>query len=186
MEEQFIAEEQFIGLCHLGDLEGAKRLLEIYPDIDTSYEDECAFDDACINGYLEIAKWLLQLNPNINISYNNEQAFRYACINNQLELAKWLLSVKPDINISADNHGAFRWVCRYKHLEVAEWLQSLKPYLYVIEYSKNGKYIRYKIRSKEEAIWENRKYALHMALQEENNLLYHLPIDIAKTVTMFV
>jgi ankyrin repeat protein len=179
-------EEQFIALCYQGDLEGAKRLLEIYPDIDTSYENECAFDGACIRGYLEIAKWLFQLNPNSSVSYNNEQAFRYACINNQLELVKWLLSVKPDINISADNDGAFRWVCCFKHLEVAEWLQSLKPYLYVIKYDINGNYAGYKIRSKEEAIWENRKYALHMSLQEETNILYHLPIDISKAVTLFV
>jgi len=136
-------EKQFIALCYKGDLEGAKRLLEIYPEIDISYDEECAFDDACINGYLEIAKWLLELKPNINISICSEQTFRYACINNHLELAKWLLSVKPDINISADNDGAFRWACRYKYLEVAKWLQSLKPYLYVIEYSKNGKYIPY-------------------------------------------
>ena len=179
-------EKQFIALCYKGDLEGAKRLLEIYPEIDISYDEECAFDDACINGYLEIAKWLLELKPNINISICSEQPFRYACINNHLELAKWLLSVKPDINISADNDGAFRWVCRYKHLEVAKWLQSLKPYLYVIEYSKNGKYIPYKIRNKEEEKWENRKCALHMSLQEETNILYHLPIDISKAVTLFV
>ena len=43
-----------------------------------------------------------------------------------------------------------------------------------------------KIREKEEANWEKKKYALHMALQEENNLLYHLPLDISKAVTQFV
>jgi hypothetical protein len=56
----------------------------------------------------------------------------------------------------------------------------------VIEYDINGNYAGYKIRSKEEAIWENRKYALHMSLQEETNILYHLPLDIAKAVTLFV
>jgi len=147
-------------------------------------EDE--FIVLCYQGDLEGAKRILKKYPYINISALNECAFRYACINNHLELAKWLLSVKPDINISADNHGAFRWVCRYKHLEVAKWLQSLKPYLYVIEYSKNGKYIPYKIRNKEEEKWENRKCALHMSLQEETNILYHLPLDISKAVTLFV
>jgi len=62
----------------------------------------------------------------------------------------------------------------------------LKPYLYVIEYDENGNYIDYKIRSKEEANWEKRKCALHLALQEKTNILYHLPVDIAKTVALFV
>jgi hypothetical protein len=117
--------------------------------------------------------------------YNNH-AFREACVFGHLEVAKWLLSVKPDINISANNEEPFRLACFARKLEVAKWLQSLKYYLYVIEYSKNGKYIGFKIRSKEEAIWENRKYALHMSLQEETNILYHLPIDISKAVTLFV
>jgi hypothetical protein len=56
----------------------------------------------------------------------------------------------------------------------------------VIEYDENGNYTGFKIRSKEEANWERRKHALHLALQVENNLLYHLPIDIAKAVTLFV
>jgi hypothetical protein len=83
------------------------------------------------------------------------------------------------------NH-VFHYACINRHLEVAKWLQTLKSYLYVIEYDINGKYTGYKIRSKEEANWEKRKYALHLALQDKTNLLYHLPIDIAKTVTLFV
>ena len=94
--------------------------------------------------------------------------------------------MKPDINISAQNDWAFRSACYKRHLEVAKWLQSLKPYLYVIEYDENGNYSGYKIRRKEEANWKKRKYTLHLTLQEENNILYHLPVDIAKLVTLFV
>ena len=112
--------------------------------------------------------------------------FSNACWCGHLEVAKWLLQVKPDINISIDNEYAFRWTCANRQLNVAEWLQSLNPYLYVIEYDENGNYTGYKIREKEEANWERRKYALHMALQDKTNLLYHLPVDIAKAVTLFV
>jgi len=56
----------------------------------------------------------------------------------------------------------------------------------VIEYDENGKYVTFKIRSKEEANWEKRKYTLHLTCQEKTNILYHLPIDIAKTVTLFL
>jgi hypothetical protein len=101
-------------------------------------------------------------------------------------VAQWLLSVKPDIDISAQDNHAFCSAWYKGHLEVAKWLQTLKPYLYVIEYDENGKYSGFKVRSKEEANWENRKYALHLTLQEETNIMYHLPIDIAKSVTIFV
>ena len=147
---------------------------------------EQEFIDLCKNGNLETAKEFLRLNPNINISASNELAFRLTCYYGHLEVAKWLLSVKPDINISVYNEQVFRLACDYGHLELAKWLQSLKPYLYVIEYDDNGNYANYRIRSKEEANWENRKYALHLALQDKTNLLYHLPIDIAKSVTIFV
>jgi hypothetical protein len=56
----------------------------------------------------------------------------------------------------------------------------------VIEYDLDGFYAGYKIRTKEEIIWERRKYTLHLALQEKTNILYHLPKDIAKAVTLFV
>ena len=209
-------EEQFCQLCNSDNLDEAKELLRLYPDINISVHNEDAFRNACYYGYLEVAKWLLQVKPDIN----NEMAFRCACVKGHLEVAKWLLqvkpdinksyqaafhlaceyghlevaqwliSMKPDINMSAYNHYAFRTACVHgslvRELEVAEWLQSLKPYLYVIEYDENGNYSGYKIRRKEEANWEKRKYALHLALQEETNLLYHLPIDIAKAVTLFV
>jgi hypothetical protein len=44
----------------------------------------------------------------------------------------------------------------------------------------------YWVRRKEDANREKRKYALHLALQEQTNILYHLPVDIAKAVTLFV
>ena len=140
----------------------------------------------CRVGDLKEAKKFLQFYQNINISAKNEYAFRVACEYRCVEVAKWLLSVKPDINISAKDDEAFYWACKCGYLDIAKWLQTLKPYLYVIEYNKNGKCIGYKIRSKEEANWKKRKIALHLALQEENNILYHLPIDISKTIVMFV
>jgi len=181
----------FFRACMDGQLEVAKWLLNVKPDI--NFEDYvflCAHNS-------EIAKLLLQVKPDIIsiISTQNEMMFRKACSYNRIELAKWLLQMKPDINISACDDYAFRNACRnsghynaylIKHLEVAKWLQSLKPYLYVIEYDENGNYANYRIRSKEEANWEKRKCALHLAYQENTNILYHLPVDIVKAVTQFI
>jgi ankyrin repeat protein len=158
----------------------------VKPDINISYNNEAAFLSTCYEGHLEVAQWLISVKPDINISAFNEVAFRGACENKQLEVAKWLLRVKPDINISVDNESAFSWACQEEHLELAKWLQSLKPYLYVIIYDDNGNYAGYKIRSKKQANWEKRKCALHLAHQENTNILYHLPIDIAKSVIQFV
>ena len=115
-----------------------------------------------------------------------EKKFHKLCIKGDLKETKEFLRLNPDINISAMNEEAFCRACSYGHLEVAKWLQTLKPYLYVIEYDIDSNYTGYKIRSNEEANWEKRKIALHLTLQEETNLLYHLPIDIAKMVTLFV
>ena len=169
-----------------GHLKVTKWLLSVKPDINISANNDHAFRYSCLKGHLEVAKWLLSVKPDINISAKDEWAFRYSCSYGHLEVAKWLLSVKPDINISAKDDEAFCCACIYKKSKLIEWLQSLKPYLYVFEYDLDLKYNCYKIRSKEEANWEKRKYALHLALQEETNLLYHLPIDIAKAITLFV
>ena len=102
-----------------------------------------------------------------------------------------MLQVKPDINISVGNECAFRWAFANGHLRVCQWLQSLKPYLYVINYDENGKIKGYRIREKEEANWEKRKYLVWLASNEcpeenKNNLLYKLPSDVSRMVIGFV
>jgi hypothetical protein len=173
-------------LCSIGNLDELKTFLENNPNINISWKNELPFGMACHYGHLEVAKWLLHVKPDINISADDEFAFRWACLEGHLDVAKWLLQIKPNINISAKEDFAFTNACIRKKLKIAMWLLSLKPYLYVIEYDYYGKYFGFKIRSKEEANWEKRKYALHLAIHDNTNLLYHLPIDIVKAVTLFV
>ena len=147
--------------------------------------------ELCKKGDLIGLKQLLQLNPDINISAYNECAFCLACENGHLHVAQWLLQVKPDINISANNECAFRYACLKGHLQVAQWLQSLKPYLYVLEYDENGNYKDYKVREKEEANWQRRKYLVWLASndcpeQNKNNLLYKLPSDVSRMMSGFL
>jgi hypothetical protein len=176
----------FCWSCSHGQLDIAQWLLLVKPDINISALEK-AFCGACANGHLEIAQWLLILKPDINM----EEAFISICHEEylerqerHLEIAKWMLLVKPDINISEE---AFCLACAYGNLKLAQWIQSVKPYLYAIIYDKHGKCTGFKIREKEEVMWEKRKYALHMMThKEEPNLLYYLPIDIAKTVVLFV
>jgi hypothetical protein len=184
-------ETQFIVLCIDGDLIGLKELLRVNPDINISADNEWAFRLTCLYGHLHVVQWLLQVKPDINISARYEGAFCGACSYGYLNIAQWLLEVKPDIDISAQNEYAFRFACYYGHLDAAKWLQSLKPYLYVIEYDENGNYKDYKIRSKEDANWEKRKYLVWLASNEcaeenKSNLLYKLPSDVSRMVIGFV
>ena len=125
--QPFINNVGFNWACSNGELEIAKWLVSVKPDIYISENNENAFNKACEYGYLELAKWLLLVKPDINISVDNEKAFRYACINGKLIVAQWLLSIKPDINISVEDEYAFCGACENNELEVAQWLLSVKP-----------------------------------------------------------
>jgi len=123
--QPFINNVGFNWACSNGELEIAKWLVSVKPDIDISENNENAFNKACEYGYLELAKWLLLVKPDINISVDNEKAFCGACENNELEVAQWLLSVKPDINISIDCDNVFKLVCESNLVEIAQWLSTL-------------------------------------------------------------
>ena len=125
--------EEFQIACEDGNLKLAKKLLQKYPNIDISFNNEYIFRYACYNKRFKLAKWLLKVKPNIDISINNEYAFKSACLNGDLKLAQYLLKVKPDINISVFNDACFVIACYKNHLKLIQWLQSLKPFKYSIE-----------------------------------------------------
>ena len=187
-------ELSFRSACFNGHLLVCQWLLEVKPDINISANNEWAFRYACERGHLHVCQWLLQVKQDINISANNEWAFRYACEKGHLRVCQWLLQVSKergqDINISAQKRK-FNYKCCYRHLEVAQRLQSLDPYLFVLEYNDSGKYKGFKIREKQEANWERRKYLVWLASNhcpEENrtNLLYKLPFDVSRLIIAFV
>ena len=189
------AEQAFCYTCFNGHLHVIQWLLQIKPCINISVYNDLAFSNACTNGHLEIAQWLLHISKergkNINISAEHEYAFRWACFKGHLHVAQLLIQISKergqDINISAVNDFAFRQACQYRHLAMAQWLQSFKPYLYVIHYDENGNYKDYYIRTKEEANWEKRKYLIYIASDcKEDNLLYRLPLDVAKMIIGYV
>lgn len=120
-------DQDLINACENGELEVVKRLLQIKPYIDISYDNENAFRTACTNGHLEIAQLLLQIKPNIDISAENNFSFVRACYYNHLEVAQWLIQIKPDIDISVKNDFTFSRACANGKLEIAKWLLSIKP-----------------------------------------------------------
>ena len=176
-----MTEAEFNKACQYGNLTKAKQLLEM----NTTINNECGFQYACIHGHLEICQWIYLINPTIDISYRHEYVFRTACYNGHLEVCQWLLKVCPTINISAYNEDSFCVACENGRIKVAQWLQTLKPYLYVINYNNDGSYKDYYIRSKKEVLWEQRKTLLWLASNEspnKNSLFYRIPQDVSRYI----
>ena len=141
----------------------------------------CIVDDlfmtACTHGHLAIAQWILSVNPFI-ASAINFHVFQKACFYNQLHIAKWLLSLNPFIDISSNDHAIFKHACFTQSCpEIAFWLQSLKPFLYKITEP-----VGYRIRTKEETAWQQRKYALWMRSERHRGLLYQIPEDVSRYI----
>jgi hypothetical protein len=65
-----------LDICRKGEIDLAKWLLGMKPDIDISAVGEYAFRTACVNGHIEVAKWLLEMKPDIVISAETDGAFR--------------------------------------------------------------------------------------------------------------
>ncbi len=95
----------FIKACTRRDIELAKWLLSIKPDINLKFiseNNEQIFINCCDNDDFNMAQWLLSIKPNIDIGAQNDKAFKYACENNlnyksdNLELVQWLISLNPD------------------------------------------------------------------------------------------
>ena len=112
--------------CTNGNIDIAKWLLEIRPNIKTSNINHI-FNLTSISGQLSVLKWLLSIFDNINISYNNEIIFRNVCNEGNLQIAKWLYSIKPDIDISVHDEIIFRTICASNFLNMVIWLLRIKP-----------------------------------------------------------
>ena len=66
------------------------------------------------------------------------------------------------------NDDAFLNACLQECLLTAQWLLQVS------------------LPNKKEVNWEKRKYALFLASNKEDNLLYRLPTDVSKMVIGFV
>ena len=112
-------------MCKNGHLEDAQHILEVYPTIDISDNNEYAFRIACCCDHLQIAQWLYEMKPTLDISADDESAFQFACQNGHLEVAQWLYQVKPTINISALN---IQTACNHTFCEtcIQTWFNSNK------------------------------------------------------------
>ena len=113
----------FRQICCNGQLEIAKWLLLIKPDINVSDFDEYAFRFACMNGHLSVAQWLMEIKPNINVLAQAGFAFVYSCVKGHLNVAQWLLSLMS--NYLSYVRMAFINVCRTNKTTVIPWLLDI-------------------------------------------------------------
>lgn len=114
----------FIDVCKNGDINIAKIIFEVNPDINLSYMNESPFICACSNGNTILAKWLLLMKPNINTKIKNNKAFYLACKYGHLHTAKWLLSLSDRIVI---NSNLLKLTLNKKFYNIFRWLYTINP-----------------------------------------------------------
>lgn len=123
-----IIEDLFIiNCCIYNNLQVAKWLFTLQPNINISKNNEYIFRTTCINNYLDVAKWLYEIKPNININIDNDIIFITSCGYHNDKLCKWLYSINKNINISAQNENAFINACKLNNINRVKWLLSIKP-----------------------------------------------------------
>jgi ankyrin repeat protein len=117
----------FKDACHVsGNVEIAKFILEVNPDIEISSNEEFIFRGVCKNGHLEIAMWLINLKPDIDITTYSNYAFREACNNKHSKVTEWFLKIHPNMTIDLYEY-AFRCYCFNNNLELAKYILELNP-----------------------------------------------------------
>ncbi len=123
---------EFITYCERGDLEAAKEIYNLNPNLEISKLDEYAFALACNSKNLELVKWLLQIKPDIDIAIDSNKPFNAACAKplsnacsgGHVEIAKFLYDLLP-IKPVIDNK-LFRVACSQGCKSLANWFLELE------------------------------------------------------------
>lgn len=139
---------EFLTACNEDNLEKAQQLLQLYPDIDISANNEEIFKQSCqceINKFTEIWETFNETQANnvrkeqwhngtqvITVSYYKKEKkdktlMMREHVDAQFKTAKWLLENNPNINISNDNYSMWKNICVHSHFNFAKWIFELKP-----------------------------------------------------------
>lgn len=116
--------------CDKGNLEMAKELIRVFPDINVhevhymqypcNNKPEFAFRWSCAGGHIEVAQWLKMICPSIDHSISDYEAFQNS-LSGQMELTEWLVTLhdphqaKDLLNISLRQrrYDVARYIIRY-------------------------------------------------------------------------
>lgn len=136
----------------------------------------------------------------LNKSYKNENYDNYKKI---IEICTWLLELDRNIDVCVLEHFIFKkYINELKYINyfenkekiqiIMDWLISLRPYDYYLDKKTN----MYKIRSKKDAKWEERRLYHYLALQhychvynsnkEPQHILTRLPYQVCAYIISFI
>lgn len=124
-------------ICESGDLDVAKYLIKLCPDIVEESTMYSGFIRACIGGQLHIVEWLITIKPNIDIIAYDNMAFNLACYKGHANIVKWIYNKQPNMDISINNDYNFKLVCKYNYIDIVEWFCQIKQDRYRIEICNN-------------------------------------------------
>jgi len=121
------ARSPFIDACCLGNIDVAKWLLNMDPNINISAGKESAMFGICRRGDIEMAKWLLEVKHDIKLTANNHCILRVACEKGYMNIVKWLLELYPHLDPHTTMRSVFIIACTNGQLEIAQLLYNMCP-----------------------------------------------------------
>ena len=138
----------FLRVCLNNDVEFAKYLLELDPEINISIDDDNIFSQCCNDGGLEIVKWLYGVIPEMNYKTKYEYSICGACYYGNLEVAKWLKENIEDLDLKVDNDYCMVSAVTNGYYDVVNWILEMEPDRYIIEWDNENNIKTFTINKK--------------------------------------
>jgi len=120
--------KSFEYICEFGYLNILQFLLEVYPTLNITDNNNIGLCLACEKGYIDIVKCILHFKPDIDIYQCDFFPFRIACSKGYIEIVKLLLNhnnnKRPEQFIIED---AFKHSCQNNQFEIIKFLLEYDP-----------------------------------------------------------
>lgn len=119
-----LSDEEVCGMfkvsCEKGNLEIAKMIHQLYPDLDIRDDDNEAAYSAAANGHLHIIKYLMDTDDGLDIC---DRAITAACENGHLKILKYIAKT-TELEADYNSHDAvvFRSACENGHLNIISYM----------------------------------------------------------------
>lgn len=141
-------EALFQNVCLKNDVEFAKYLLEIDPEINISINDDNIFIQCCNDGAFQIVKWLYDIIPEMNYKSKYEYSICGACYYGNLEIAKWLKDKIEDLDLKVDNDYCMASAVTNEYYDIVNWILEKEPDRYIIEWDDDSSIKTFTINKK--------------------------------------
>jgi hypothetical protein len=128
-----------VDVCYKSNIDIAKFLLELDPNIDLKYENYNIYTHSCYDSTIEFIQWLTPIC--INHGMVLDDVINNAFINsfkNKLNVSEWIYNLDTNKQITKNTFDRiFTESCYNKKIETAKWIYSVCPYPDILENAEN-------------------------------------------------